>query len=59
MECLKKTALQGFHGKANNDGHLTIDIKELNLYIINRVKELTQDQRHFITMMPKTITTFH
>ena len=53
-----KAVLEGLRSKANYDGNRTIDIKELDLYVIQRVKTLTDGQQHPITETPKTMPSF-
>ena len=53
-----KALIEGFEGKANYDGNKTIDIKELDLYITKRVKELTGGTQHPTTEIPRTMPNF-
>jgi len=53
-----KAVVEGLEGKANYNNDSTIDIKELDLFITNRVKELTQGYQHPTTEIPKTMPNF-
>ncbi len=53
-----KAILEGLEGKANYNNDNTIDIKELDLFITNRVKELTNGSQHPTTEIPKTMPNF-
>ena len=53
-----KAILEGLEGQANYNNDRTIDIKELDLFITNRVKELTQGSQHPTTEIPKTMPNF-
>lgn len=53
-----KALIEGLEGKANYNNDNTIDIKEVDLYITNRVKELTQGNQHPTTEIPKTMPNF-
>ncbi|MEE8433802.1 MAG: caspase family protein, partial [bacterium] len=53
-----KALLEGFDGKAdvNRDG--VIDMKEIDLYVTNRVKELTGGEQHPTTEIPRIMPNF-
>ena len=53
-----KAVLEGLQGQANYDRNRTIDIKELDLYVTQRVKVLTEGQQHPTTEIPKTMPNF-
>ena len=53
-----KATLEGLEGKADYDGDSIIDIKELDLYITKRVKQLTNGAQHPTTEIPKTMPNF-
>lgn len=53
-----KALIEGLEGRANYNRDKTIDIKELDLYITNRVKELTGGAQHTTTEIPKTMPNF-
>ncbi len=50
--------VEGLEDKANYNNDNTIDIKELDLFITNRVKELTEGYQHPTTEIPKTMPNF-
>ena len=50
--------IEGLEGKADYDRDNTIDIKELDLYITQRVKALTNGSQHPTTEIPKTMPNF-
>ena len=53
-----KALLEGFDGKAdvNRDG--IVDMKEIDLYVTNRVKELTNGEQHPTTEIPRIMPNF-
>lgn len=53
-----KALIEGLEGRANYNRDKTIDIKELDLYITNRVKELTGGAQHTTKEIPKTMPNF-
>lgn len=53
-----KAVVEGLEGQANYNNDNTIDIKELDLFITNRVKELTEGYQHPTTEIPKTMPNF-
>ncbi|MBU0485403.1 MAG: caspase family protein [Proteobacteria bacterium] len=53
-----KALIEGIEGMANYDNNRTVDIKELDLYMTKRVKELTAGSQHPTTEIPKTLPNF-
>ncbi len=53
-----KAIIEGFEGRANYNKDETIDIKELDLFVTDRVKELTKGTQHPMTEIPKTLSNF-
>lgn len=53
-----KALLEGMKGKADYDNDTVIDLKELDLYITQRVKQLTRGSQHPTTEIPKTLPNF-
>jgi len=53
-----RALIEGLEGRANYNKDNTVDIKELDLYITNRVKELTGGAQHPTTEIPKTMPNF-
>ena len=53
-----KALIEGLDGKADFNGDQTVDVKELDLYISNRVKELTEGGQHPTTEIPRTMPNF-
>ena len=53
-----KAVIEGLEGKADYSNDKTIDIKELDLYITTRVKELTNGSQHPTTEIPRTMPNF-
>ena len=53
-----KAVLEGLGGKADYDADRVVDIKELDLYITQRVKALTNGAQHPTTEIPKTMPNF-
>lgn len=53
-----KALLEGVDGKADYDDDTVISIKELDLYITNRVKEITNGAQHPTTEVQKTLPDF-
>ena len=53
-----KALIEGFEGKANYNTDRTIDIKEFDLFVTNRVKELTGGAQHTTTEIPRTMRNF-
>jgi hypothetical protein len=50
--------IEGLEGGANYNNDKTIDIKELDLFITIKVKELTDGRQHPTTEIPKTMPNF-
>jgi WD40 repeat protein len=53
-----KALIEGLEGKADYDSDNTVDIKEIDLFITKRVKELTKGGQHPTTEIPKTMPNF-
>lgn len=53
-----KALIEGLDGKADFNRDQTVDVKELDLYITNRVKELTEGGQHPTTEIPRTMPNF-
>ena len=53
-----KALIEGLDGKADFNSDQTVDVKELDLYITNRVKELTEGGQHPTTEIPRTMPNF-
>jgi WD40 repeat protein len=53
-----KALIEGLDGKADFNRDQTVDMKELDLYITNRVKELTEGGQHPTTEIPRTMPNF-
>ena len=53
-----KALIEGLDGKADFNRDQTVDVKELDLYITNRVKELTEGSQHPTTEIPRTMPNF-
>jgi hypothetical protein len=53
-----KALIEGLGGKADYDRDNTVDIKELDLFITQRVKALTNGSQHPTTEIPKTMPNF-
>ncbi len=53
-----KAILEGLGGKADYNGDNTIDMKELDLYVTNRVKQLTNGEQHPTTEIPRIMPNF-
>ena len=53
-----KALIEGLEGKADYDGNHTVDVKEIDLFISKRVKELTSGGQHPTTEIPKTMPNF-
>lgn len=53
-----KALIEGLEGAANYNKDKTIDIKELDLFVTYRVKELTRGSQHPTTEIPKTMPNF-
>jgi len=53
-----RAMLDGLEGKADYDDNTVVSIKELDLYITNRVKELTDGAQHPTTEVQKTLPDF-
>lgn len=53
-----KALIEGLEGRANYNRDKTIDIKELDLFVTNRVKELTGGAQHTTTEIPRTMPNF-
>ncbi|MBI4083423.1 MAG: LLM class flavin-dependent oxidoreductase [Candidatus Lambdaproteobacteria bacterium] len=51
-----KALLEGLAGKADVNGDGIVDIKEMDLYVTNRVKDLTQGGPHPTTEIPRIMT---
>nr|VFK65596.1 MAG: Uncharacterized protein, contains caspase domain [Candidatus Kentron sp. UNK]VFK71585.1 MAG: Uncharacterized protein, contains caspase domain [Candidatus Kentron sp. UNK] len=48
----------GEEGRADHDGDGRVDIKELDLYLTDRVKELTKGKQHPMTEIPRMMSNF-
>ncbi|MCP4111117.1 MAG: hypothetical protein GY749_37255 [Desulfobacteraceae bacterium] len=53
-----KALIEGLEGKANYNNDNAINIKELDLFITDRVKQLTGGAQHPTTEIPKTMPDF-
>ena len=53
-----KALIEGLEGKADYDKDNTVDIKEIDLFITQRVKALTNGSQHPTTEIPKTMPNF-
>ena len=53
-----KALLQGFAGEADYDKNKTVDIKEIDLFVTHRVKELTKGTQHPATEIPSSLPNF-
>ena len=53
-----KALIEGLEGKADYDGDNTVDVKEIDLFITQRVKALTNGSQHPTTEIPKTMPNF-
>ena len=53
-----KALIEGLNGRADHNKDKTIDIKELDLYVTQRVKELTDGTQHPTTEIPKIMPSF-
>ena len=53
-----KALLEGLKGRADFNKDKVIDIKELDLYVTNRVKELTEGAQHSTTEIPRIMPNF-
>jgi len=53
-----KALIEGLEGKADYDGDNTVDVKEIDLFITQRVKALTNGSQHPTTEVPKTMPNF-
>lgn len=53
-----KALIEGLEGKADYDGNNTVDVKEIDLFITQRVKALTNGSQHPTTEVPKTMPNF-
>ena len=53
-----KALIEGLNGRADHNKDRTIDIKELDLYVTQRVKELTDGAQHPTTEIPKIMPNF-
>ncbi len=53
-----KALIEGLEGRADYDKDNTVDIKEIDLFITKRVKELTKGGQHPTTEIPKTMPNF-
>jgi uncharacterized caspase-like protein len=53
-----KALIEGLEGKADYDRDNKVDIKEIDLFITKRVKELTQGGQHPTTEIPRTMPNF-
>ena len=53
-----KALIEGLNGRADYNSDKTIDIKELDLYVTQRVKELTGGAQHPTTEIPKIMPNF-
>ena len=53
-----KAMVEGLEGKADYNKDSVVEIKEIDLYVTNRVKELTGGTQHPTTEIPKTLPNF-
>ena len=53
-----KALIEGHEGGADYDRDNTVDIKEIDLFITKRVKELTKGGQHPTTEIPRTMPNF-
>ena len=53
-----KALVEGLNGAADMLGSLSVTIKNLDLYITNRVKELTKGQQSPTTIIPRSVPDF-
>ncbi len=53
-----KALIEGLEGDADYDKDNTVDVKEIDLFITKRVKELTKGVQHPTTEIPKTMPNF-
>jgi hypothetical protein len=53
-----KALVEGFSGKADFSGEGMITVNKLDMYLCERVKELTQGQQTPTTAKPKTVPDF-
>lgn len=53
-----KAIIEGLEGHANYNKDETIDIKELDLFVTDRVKQLTKGTQHPMTEIPRTLSNF-
>ena len=53
-----KALIEGLEGRANYNGDKTVDMKELDNFVTDRVKELTGGTQHPTTEIPKTMPSF-
>ena len=53
-----KALIEGLEGNADFNRDKSVDVKEIDLYITNRVKELTRGGQHPTTEIPRTMPNF-
>ena len=53
-----KALIDGLNGKADYNGNHRVEIKELDLYVTERVKQLTGGRQHPTTEIPNTLPNF-
>jgi WD40 repeat protein len=53
-----KALLEGLKGEADYDKNKTVDIKEIDLFVTHRVKELTKGTQHPATEIPSSLPNF-
>ena len=53
-----KALLEGLGGRADYDGNGLVEIKEIDLYVTTRVKELTEGTQHPATEIPASLPNF-
>jgi hypothetical protein len=53
-----KALVEGLDGKADLLHNGTITLSELDAYVLNRVKELTEGQQHAVMSRPSTVSDY-
>ena len=53
-----KALVEGLRGEADYDKNRTVELKELDLFVTQRVKQLTGGSQHPTTEIPKTLPNF-
>lgn len=53
-----KALVEGLRGGADYDGNRTVELKELDLFVTQRVKQLTGGSQHPTTEIPRTLPNF-